>query len=114
MLAKPHRLLSDKDFQKIWKRGLGFYTKNLGFKVLQNNLSVSRFGIVVGTKISKLATARNRLKRQIREIVKEKIKEIPPGYDFVITVLPATLGKTHKDLKGDIISGLGHFNLTKK
>ncbi len=114
MLPKPHRLLSDKDFQKIWKRGLGFYTKNLGFRVLQNNLSVSRFGIVVGTKISKLATVRNRLKRQIREIIKEKMGKIPPGYDFVITVLSGAPGKTHEDLKKDVISGLEHFNLTKK
>ncbi len=114
MLSKPHRLLSDKEFQKIWKRGLGFYTKNLGFKVLENKLAVSRFGIVVGTKISKLATIRNRIKRQIREIIQEKIKKIAPGYDFVITVLPTALGKTYDELKKDVISGLTHFNLLNK
>ncbi|MFA5128941.1 MAG: ribonuclease P protein component [Patescibacteria group bacterium] len=114
MLPKPHRLLSEKDFQKIWKRGRSFYTKMLGFKLLENSLTVSRFGIVIGTKISKLATVRNRTKRQIREIIREKIKKIAPGYDLVITVLPATLGKTYDELKKDVISGLNHFNLINK
>ncbi|MBU1146346.1 ribonuclease P protein component [Patescibacteria group bacterium] len=114
MLPKPHRLLSEKDFQKIWKRGSSFYTKTLGFKVLKNNFSVSRFGIVVGTKISKLATVRNRAKRQIREIIQENLKKITPGYDFVITVLPAALGKNYSELKKDVILGLKHFNLIEK
>ncbi len=93
---------------------MSFYTKILGFKVLENKLGISRFGIVVGTKVSKLATARNRLKRQIREIIQEKIKKITPGYDFVISALPAALGKTHKELEKEIISGLSHFNLLRK
>jgi ribonuclease P protein component len=114
MLSKPHRLLSDKDFQKIWKRGLSFYTKILGFKVLENNLGVSRFGIVIGTKISKLATVRNRIKRQIREIIQEKIKKVAPGYDFVISVLPAALGKNYEELEKNVTLGLSHFNLIKK
>lgn len=114
MLSKPHRLLSEKDFQKIWKRGQSFYTKMLGFKLLENSLAVSRFGIVIGTKISKLATVRNRTKRQIREVIQEKIKKIAPGYDLVITVLPAALGKTYDALKKDVVSGLNHFNLINK
>lgn len=114
MLSKPHRLLSDKDFQKIWKRGLSFYTKILGFKVLENKLGISRFGIVVGTKISKLATVRNRIKRQIREIIQKNLKKIAPGYDFTISALPAALGKNHDELEKDVILGLSHFNLIKK
>lgn len=112
MLPNKNRLKKDADFQKTWKRGLSFYTKILGFKILQNNLAVSRFGIVVGTKISKLAVVRNRLKRQIREILHKKIKEIVPGYDLVITVLPAAAGKTSEELEGEINSGLKHFKIT--
>jgi ribonuclease P protein component len=114
MLSRPHRLLSDKDFQKIWKRGLSFYTKILGFKVLENNLETSRFGIVVGTKTSKLATARNRIKRQLREIIREKMKKIPPGYDFIVTALPGALEKNYDELKKDVILCLNHFKLLNK
>lgn len=111
MLPKPHRLLADKDFQKIWKRGQSFYTKNLGFKVLANSLNVSRFGISVGTKVSKHATERNLLKRQIREIIRPKIKKIAPGYDVVIAILPAALGKKYAELEKEVNAGLKHFKL---
>ena len=113
MLPKPHRLLSDKDFQKTWKRGMSFYTKTLGFKILQNGLAVSRFGIVVSTKVSKLATVRNRLKRQIREIIQERIKEISPGYDLVVSLLPAAVEKKHQELEKEVSAGLKHFKIVK-
>jgi len=113
MLPKPHRLLSDKDFQKTWKRGASFYTKTLGFKISQNGLGVSRFGIVVSTKVSKLATVRNRLKRQIREIIHEKIREIAPGYDLVISVLPGALDKKYPELEKEVSAGLKHFKIVK-
>ena len=111
MLTKRHRLLADKDFQKIWKRGRSFYAKNLGFKILTNSLGVSRFGISVGIKVSKRATDRNRLKRQIREIINSKMGKITPGFDIVITVLPAALGKKYVELLKDVESGLKYFKI---
>lgn len=113
MLPDKNRLKKDADFQKTWKRGASFYTKTLGFKILQNGLSVSRFGIVVSTKISKLATVRNRLKRQLREIIHEKIKEIYPGYDLVISALPTAAGKEYVELEKEIDAGLKHFKIVK-
>lgn len=113
MLPKAHRLLSDKDFQATWKRGRSFYTKILGFKVLGNRLAVSRFGIVVGNKISKKSTDRNRLKRQLREILQAQIGKISPGYDLVITALPAALGKSYQNLEKETLTGLKYFKITK-
>lgn len=113
MLKKKYRLLNEKDFQKIWKRGRSFYTKILGFKVFKNDLDLSRFGIVVGNKISKKATIRNKIKRQLREIIGKKIEEIAPGYDLVITALPEILGKKHGELETDVALGLKNLNLLK-
>jgi ribonuclease P protein component len=111
MLPKLYRLLADKDFQKIWKKGRSFYAKNLGFKVLTNSLDVSRFGISVGLKVSKRATDRNRLKRQLREILSSKIGQITPGFDIIITVLPVALGKTYAELQKDVEAGLKYFKI---
>jgi ribonuclease P protein component len=111
MLPKQHRLRSDKDFQKIWKRGLSFYTKILGFKLLGNNLEFSRIGIVVGNKISKKATVRNKLKRQLREIIGPELGKIKSGYDLIISVLPAATDKTYHELEKAVFVGLSHFKL---
>jgi len=113
MLAKQHRLLRDADFQKIWKQGKSFYTKSLGFKLLKNNLTVSRFGIVIGTKISKKSTIRNKIKRQLSEIIRLKLKEIALGYDLIIIALPSVIGKDYQELEKEIQSALKHFNILR-
>jgi len=114
MLPKPHRLLREKDFQKIWGRGRSFYAKSLGFRLLKNNLDISRFGIVIGNKISKKATARNKIKRQLREIIRLKLNQIAPGYDLILIALPSILGKTYRELEAEAISALRYFKLLKK
>ncbi len=114
MLPKTNRLLSDKEFQKIWKRGQSFYTKILGFKILGNKLSVSRIGIVVGNKVSPLATKRNEIKRRLREIFRAKMKSLIPGFDLVVLVLPPALGKSYRELEKEVAAGIAHFKLLAK
>lgn len=106
MLKRQNRLTEDSDFQKIWKRGRSFYTKILGFKMLKNDLPFSRFGIVVGNKISKKSTVRNRIKRQLRETISNNLTEIVPGNDLVINALPEIVGKKKKDIESDITLAL--------
>ncbi len=114
MLPKQHRLQSDKDFQKIWKSGRSFYTKILGFKLLNNGKQLSRFGFVVGNKISKKATERNKIKRQLREIVGINLKKISPGYDLIISALPGATEKTYQTLEKDLLAGLSYFKILCK
>jgi ribonuclease P protein component len=113
MLPKTHRLLKDSEYQRVWKRGKSFYTKTLGFKLLKNNLDVSRFGVVVGTKVSKKATLRNQIKRRVSEVLRLKINEITPGYDLIVLSLPAAAEKKYQDLKNDVLTGLNFFRLLK-
>lgn len=113
MLPKQHRLQKDADFQKIWKSGRSFYTKILGFKAAKTGREFSRLGIVVGNKISKKATERNRLKRQLREILAKRICQIGPGWDIVVSALPAASGKTYQELEKETSAGLIGLKLLK-
>lgn len=49
-------------------------------------MMASRFGFVISNKISKLATRRNVLKRQLRAIIEQELPNIKAGYDAVIMV----------------------------
>jgi ribonuclease P protein component len=86
MLPKKNRLKNKKDFEKIFKDGKGFKEGFLFLKTRGNNLKESRFGFVVSLKVSKKAVVRNRVKRRLREIIKEKLLEVNPGIDAVLIV----------------------------
>jgi len=70
MLVKSHRLVKQKDFEKVFKQGRPYYTKFLGAMILANQLDFNRFGIVISSKVSKKATERNKLKRRIKHMAR--------------------------------------------
>lgn len=98
MLPKKYRLVKKKDCEKVWRYGKSFFEEEIGFKALKNNLSASRFGFIVGTKVSKKAVQRNKIKRQLREIIRSKIKSIKTGYDFLIIALPKILERDYWEI----------------
>jgi ribonuclease P protein component len=102
MLVKRLRLVKEKDFKKIFKLGKSFYTKIFRTKVLANELDFNRYGIVISTKVSKKATERNKLKRQIRAVIKEFDKKLITGFDLVIVVSPLALNQEYKFIKSEL------------
>ena len=113
MLPRQYRLRKDRDFQKIWKRGQSYRTKFFRFKILKNNLIISRFGIVVGTKVSKKTTIRNQTKRRAGEIIRLKLSSIKPCYDLILTALPMAVHKKYPEIEKDILSALEYFKILK-
>ncbi len=102
MLKKIHRLTKDKDFDNIFKNGRSSYNKILGIKAMANQQVNSRFGIVVSAKISKKAVERNKIKRQVREIIRARLDGIKSGYDIMIISLPDILGKSYQEIDESI------------
>ncbi len=92
MLSKENRLKKKKDFERVFKNGKGFREGFLFLKIIPNNLGINRFGFMVGKRLSKRATVRNRVRRKISEIVRLKLKDIKHGIDAVFVVFPG-MGK---------------------
>jgi len=88
MLTQKNRLKKKKDFERVFKEGKGLKEDFLILKMSENNLSQSRFGFIVGTKISKKAILRNKLKRRLRELVRGKIGKIKKGFDIILIAQP--------------------------
>ena len=104
MLKKENRLQKEKDFQRVFKGSRPIYAENLVFRVVKQyavssmqlagnaanrkpqTANFSRFGFVISNKISKLATRRNALKRQLRAIIENEMTDIKTGYDIIIMV----------------------------
>jgi len=84
MLPAKNRITKKEDFDAVYRQSRTVSAGNVVLKFRKNNFEYSRIGIVVGTKFSKLAVERNRIKRQLREIMRAEFKKIYPGWDMVI------------------------------
>lgn len=62
-----------------------------------------RFFVVVPVKVARLATARNRIRRRIREIVRSLPLSIPSGYRLIISVHSAAL-PPHQELRERVVA----------
>jgi ribonuclease P protein component len=113
MLPKKFRLTKKDDFDLIHRKGRFFGEKYLAIKSLKNNLAHSRFGFLVGIKVSKKAAVRNKVKRRLRESVRLKLDRIKPGYDIIVLTKPEIADKSYEEIDNYIISVLEKGNLIK-
>ena len=102
MLSEQNRLSKKKDFEKVFKRGKGYRKDFLFLKTENNGLDFSRFGFIVSKKISNKAVVRNKIKKQLREIVRKKIPEIKKGIDAVIITMPGIESKSFQGIEKTI------------
>jgi len=102
MLPRHNRLKRTKDFDNTFKKGKTITGKLVFLKIIKNNLDVSRFGFVIGLKISKKAVIRNKIKRQLREIVRKNLPIIKPGFDIVIITKPEIIDKDYQQIKHEL------------
>jgi ribonuclease P protein component len=110
MLKKINRLTKDKEFDRAFKKGRSGYDKIVGVKITANDLEINRFGILISAKISKKAVIRNKIKRQIREIIRLEMDKLKQGNDCVIICLPEIVSKEYGEIEKSI---LGHFRKLK-
>ena len=103
----------NKEFDRAFKVGQSFYGKILGLKAVNNDLPLTRLGVLISTKVSKKAVIRNHFKRQIREIIRSQMPRIKEGKDLVIIVFPEILDKKFEDIKIFLELALKRLNLYK-
>jgi ribonuclease P protein component len=93
-LPKANRLRHRKEFKAIYQKGERCSGKYLVLRFLQevslsegdNPLPPPQIGISISQKVSKKAVVRNRIKRQIRAIVRALLPQLPQGLKIVVIV----------------------------
>lgn len=71
MFPRLWRLTRKRDFDKIYRLGHKTASSFLFIRYLPNRLNHPRLAVVIGRKVNKKAVVRNRLKRLIRQTVRE-------------------------------------------
>lgn len=93
---KANRLRLRKDFERVYKEGSLFQDRYFKILVLANDRGVPRLGLVVGKALGK-ATARNRIKRILRECFRTH-KQLLDGLDLMVLPKPAVLTLSNQEL----------------
>lgn len=101
MFSKQNRLAKDRDVTTVYRAGRTFFNPYITIKFLRTSGEVSRFTVVVSTKVAKQAVQRNRIKRVLREYVKVHMGQIKPG-DYMIILKPAAGRFTNVELLATI------------
>ncbi len=114
MLPKQNRLTKQSDFDKVNKKGKVCGGRFLILKTAKNNLESSRFAFIVSQKISKKAVVRNKIKRKLREAVKNNLSEIKSGYDIVFFTKKAIEEKNYLEIKKEIENLIYKADLIQK
>lgn len=106
MLPKELRIRHPKEFERVYKKGSSSNGSLLFVKYLKNNLSFSRFGIVISKKVSKKAVERNKIKRRAREAARTLYEKAPKGYDIVINIKRDAKEASFQDISKELAAHL--------
>ncbi len=99
MLAEINRLKNEQDFENLFKKGKSFKVGFLTLKIAKNNLKESHYGFVTAKKFFKKTVLRNKIKRRLRSIIRQNIKDIKKGVDVVLIALPGLEKKSFSEIK---------------
>ena len=103
MLPRTHKLTLRRDIEKLAKTGRSLRSVFFILKIIPNNLSKTRWVIIVSTKVSKKAVVRNRLRRQVREIIRLNFLKDNAGVDCMLVVKDSAVGISYAKLEKDLL-----------
>lgn len=112
-MERRQRLSRSRDFDAVYRQGRSASTRSLTlhwFAREDDPEGVARIGLAIPRAVGP-AVARNRLKRQLREIWPEVSAEAPPGRDYVLVARPglaeAVSARGHDWLVGQVREAIG-------
>jgi len=105
MLDRSHRLTSGRLFAHTIRRGRRAGTSTLLVHLARGvgpeTSSAPQVGFVVSKAVGNAVT-RNRVKRRLRHLVRERLPRLPVGSLLVVRALPPAAAATSRTLGGDL------------
>jgi ribonuclease P protein component len=86
---RRHRLSRSRDFDTVYRQGRSVSTRYLilYWFAREEGEEAVRLGLAVPKAVG-TAVVRNRIKRQLRELFRERSSELPQDHDYVLVVRP--------------------------
>ncbi|NLL44344.1 MAG: ribonuclease P protein component [Mollicutes bacterium] len=98
-MKKINIIKSNRDFERIINNQKPYIYKDFIVYVERTTENIYRFGISIGKKVGK-AVVRNRLKRQLKNIIDKKIYQ--KGFNCIIMIKKDILNKNFHEMEKDL------------
>jgi len=105
-LPRPYRLNLRFHRQHLLQQGNTQQTPLFTFISQPNQLSHSRYAVLLSRKFSPLAVTRNHLKRLIISIIQKNLSSLPSGLDILIIPKKKTLTLSSTQLSSPLLQSL--------
>lgn len=109
-MNRKYRLNQSNRIKRVRRLGKSFAHPLIVLFRHPNNHHFSRFGIIAGKPIGN-AVKRNRRKRQLREILRDALPSIKPGWDIIILLRRPSAVATYEELRAAVENLLKRANL---
>jgi len=109
-MKKINIVKDSKDFEIAIHKGKLYKNNNYIIYVINNNKNYYRFGISVGKKISNKAVIRNKLKRQLKNIIDKNKNLYKNDKDYIIIMKRSCLEKSYQELENSFMDIINKIN----
>lgn len=97
-MQRTFRLRGRDVFKRQRTEGQSWRQPALIISMLPNNTTHNRYGFIITKRLGK-AVVRNRLRRQLREIVRTFHSQLRTGYDIILIARPPAVEMTYWQLQ---------------
>jgi len=104
MLSKINRLNGQKNFDYVFSQGKNYQSNYLILRIAATKNKFWRLGLIISGRVDKRAVIRNRLRRRLSTIIRQQADNLRTGFDVIISVKPALVALTLKDIEKDSLS----------
>jgi ribonuclease P protein component len=112
-VKREQRLRSPAEFRRVRDlAGRGWPHPLLVLFVAPNDLGRTRVGITVSGRVG-TAVVRNKVRRRLREAVRARFDQLPPGADLVIAARPASARATWSELNAALDAVLARVQASR-
>jgi ribonuclease P protein component len=110
-MKESEKLTSPDQYTRVYNSGISKADRLLVLRAMPNQLELSRFGISISKRVGK-AVVRNRVKRVLREILRQMDRG--QGWDVVFIARNPSAGSDYQQLKYSVENLLTRSGIISK